>query len=490
MAEQIKYVSLSNLDYYDGKIKEFIDTKDNALKSNLEGQVTVVANALDSEITRAKAAEQDASAAAQAAQTDVDNLETLVGVLPEGATATTVIGYVQEKTANIASEGTVSAIDARLIQAEADIDAVEGRATNLETAVADRYTKAQIDGKVSTLESADSTLQGNINTLSQTVASNKSAIEGTVSTLEQKVDANESDIEGKMTALTARVAANETAVGTTLPNAIAAEQERAEGVESGLNERLEEVESFFKLAEGEQLDTALDTLKEIQNYVTSEGAAADQMVLDIAANAKAIEDMNAAYKAADSTLQGNINSLSAVVDTKASADDLNTLSGKVSTLETNAATHATKDELKGVSDALSAYETAHASDYTNTQIDNKITAATNAEVERADAAYAAKSLETTVSQHTGNTTMHTTADEKALWNAAIQSSDIVTGASNGTIKVKGVDVAVKGLGSAAYTASTAYDAAGSAAAVKDELNAKIDAFVECSESDINQLFQA
>lgn len=48
---------------------------------------------------------------------------------------------------------------------------------------------------------------------------------------------------------------------------------------------------------------------------------------------------------------------------------------------------------------------------------------------------------------------------------ALQKNDITTGTDNGTIAVKGTDVAVKGLGSAAYTDSTAYDAAGAADAV-------------------------
>ncbi|MBR3148312.1 MAG: hypothetical protein IKF41_03150 [Alphaproteobacteria bacterium] len=39
---------------------------------------------------------------------------------------------------------------------------------------------------------------------------------------------------------------------------------------------------------------------------------------------------------------------------------------------------------------------------------------------------------------------------------ALQKADITTGSANGTISVKGTDVSVKGLGSAAYTASTAY----------------------------------
>lgn len=42
---------------------------------------------------------------------------------------------------------------------------------------------------------------------------------------------------------------------------------------------------------------------------------------------------------------------------------------------------------------------------------------------------------------------------------------VTTGSANGTISVDGSDVAVKGLGSAAYTDSTAYDAAGSAAKI-------------------------
>ena len=43
-----------------------------------------------------------------------------------------------------------------------------------------------------------------------------------------------------------------------------------------------------------------------------------------------------------------------------------------------------------------------------------------------------------------------------LANSALQKADIATGSANGTISVEGSDVAVKGLGSAAYTNSNAY----------------------------------
>ena len=46
--------------------------------------------------------------------------------------------------------------------------------------------------------------------------------------------------------------------------------------------------------------------------------------------------------------------------------------------------------------------------------------------------------------------------KNATIDSALQQADITTGSANGTIAVKGTDVAVKGLGSAAYTESTAY----------------------------------
>ena len=54
-------------------------------------------------------------------------------------------------------------------------------------------------------------------------------------------------------------------------------------------------------------------------------------------------------------------------------------------------------------------------------------------------------------------------DSLDLADSAVQS--VAEGSTNGTVSVDGTDVAVHGLGSAAYTDSTAYDASGAAAAV-------------------------
>lgn len=55
----------------------------------------------------------------------------------------------------------------------------------------------------------------------------------------------------------------------------------------------------------------------------------------------------------------------------------------------------------------------------------------------------------------GNIVTHN-ASEFARVGDALVKADIATGSANGNISVKGTDVAVKGLGSAAFTASTAY----------------------------------
>ena len=82
-----------------------------------------------------------------------------------------------------------------------------------------------------------------------------------------------------------------------------------------------------------------------------------------------------------------------------------------------------------------------------------------AEVARADAAYA-------------------TAAEGALAKTAVQS--VIEGDGNGQIKVDGTNVNVHGLGSAAYTASTAYDAAGAASTALTNANSYTDQQIQAN----------
>lgn len=71
-----------------------------------------------------------------------------------------------------------------------------------------------------------------------------------------------------------------------------------------------------------------------------------------------------------------------------------------------------------------------------------------------------KALEDAKTYANGLAKNYATAAQGAKADTALQRSNITSGSTNGSISVGGSDVAVKGLGSAAYVATTAFDAAG------------------------------
>ncbi len=340
-----KYVSLEKLGLYDEKIKKVITDGDAAalksakdyadgLASNYDAAGSAAsaladakvyadnaANAKDAAIAAAKKAGDDAAAAASvadgkavAAQGEVDALEAYVGTFTHD-TAKTVVEYVNAKTDGIATSG--------------NLEALAGRVTTVE-------------GKVATIE-GDYLKASDKKELSDAIAlkADQTALDGVSAVANAAV--KQSDYDVKVKALEDEDAR--------IVGLVEAEAERAAGVESGLNDRLVEVESFFKLAEGEQLDTALDTLKEIQTYITSEGSAADQMVLDIAANTKAIEDMDTAYKAADTTINGRLDVLEAINHEAYIAADTtlkNELTGEINKKADQTALESAVQTLNGV----------------------------------------------------------------------------------------------------------------------------------------------
>ena len=128
----------------------------------------------------------------------------------------------------------------------------------------------------------------------------------------------------------------------------------------------------------------------------------------------------------------------------------------------------------------SATQIQLAIDSSTREISATVVAGSITSTELADAAVVtAKIADGNVTKAKLSTEVQATLDKA---DSALQKTDITTGTANGTISVKGEDVEVKGLGSAAYTDSGAYDAAGSAKAVQDDLtaykgtnNARVDA---------------
>lgn len=216
------------------------------------------------------------------ANTAAKAVDDKLGFTPDETNAT-LKAYVDKKTEGIATEGAMTALAGRVTAIENDYLKGEDK-TELSDAIALKADKTALDA-VSEVANA---------------AATKTALETEVN----RAKGEESRIEGLVTA----------------------ETNRATAAEEALDGRLDQVETFFQTAEGEQLDKALDTLVEIQTYIKSEGAAADEMVQNIANNAKAIEDMDKAYKAADTALQGAIDGVKGRMDT--AENKISALEGK------------------------------------------------------------------------------------------------------------------------------------------------------------------
>ena len=383
-----KYVSLEKLGLYDEKIKAKISADDAKVladaKSHAEGLATnydpagsaaTVQGKLDEEANRAKAKEEELAGSIATAQGEVDALEGVVagkadasdltalankvGTVPADQTVMDIIANIQEN----AYDDTALKTE---INGKLDLKADKTQvATDIENAV-----KAEKEAR----EAAVSGVQGAVDALSGTHATDKKALEDAIA-LKADITAlnavsdvanaavKQADYDVKVKALEdedARIA-----------GLVASETERAAGVEAGLDERLVEVETFFKTAEGQTIDEAMDTLVEIQKYITEDGAAADQMVKDIAANKKSIEDHMATdhdFAGADATLKAE---LEGKINAKADASVVEGIDGRLETAEGEIDTLqgqmtevqgavATKAEAQALTDAVVALEGADA----------------------------------------------------------------------------------------------------------------------------------
>ena len=103
-------------------LKKFLD------QSGVSTLWSKVAENIKAEQDRAKLAEEAALAAAQAAQNDVDALEALVGTLPAGTEAKTIIEYVNKKTDGIATDTALAELQGVVNEHEASLAVLEGAA--------------------------------------------------------------------------------------------------------------------------------------------------------------------------------------------------------------------------------------------------------------------------------------------------------------------------------------------------------------------------
>ena len=266
-------------------------------------------------------------------------------------------------------------------------------------------------------------------------------------------------------------------------SALEDEIERAKAAEKANADAIE------RLTNGVSQDE-IDGVNDLINYVKTHGPEVTGMKEDIADNAKAIADEAKRAGDEEARLAGLISDNAEAIEgllgesgSVAKAEDADKLGGTV------AADYLKKSEAPGYGDiltktsaatlyqpvgqyataaqgakadtavqpaALNDYYTKTAADAefmnsteTNSAIDAKITAL------NLGSTYEPIGAETRAKAYAdGLAGNYATAAQGAKADSAVQS--VVTGATNGTISVDGTEVAVAGLGSAAYTNSSAY----------------------------------
>lgn len=216
---------------------------------------------LAAEVTRADTAEKANAAAAKAAQDDVNALEALVGDAADTKDDATVYGAI-------------AAEKARAIAAEEAVD---------EKAEANKSAIATLNGN----DTVEGSVAKKIKDAITNVNSTTSGLDTRVGALETKVG-NAGDTAAADGSLYARVAQNVKDIDAIEADYLKAADKTA--LQNAINVEKGRLDAF--MADADVSAQAVDTLKEIQSYITKDGQAATEMVNRIGANETAIAAIN------------------------------------------------------------------------------------------------------------------------------------------------------------------------------------------------------
>lgn len=157
---------------------------------------------------------------------------------------------------------------------------------------------------------------------------------------------------------------------------------------------------------------------------------------------------------------------------------------RIGTSDVDLSNYFTKDQVTGAITTAKGEAATDAQTKADAAKDAAIAAAATDATTKANAAQAAaiteagkkadKALKDAKAYSDGLAKNYATAAQGAKADSALQAADVISGTANGTISVKGTDVAVKGLGSAAYQNSGAFDASGAAAGALTKAKAYAD----------------
>lgn len=418
------YVSKENLSYYDEKLKAYITNKDLAVLEQAQKAATDAANGKDTAIADAKKAGTDAQAtadaakaAAEQAQKEVDALEVLVGTLPEDATATDVVGYVNEKVSKITTDA--DSLKGRVEKNEGDI--AEIKADYLKAADKEEL-QTQITSNKTALDKLNGTGEGSVDKKINDAFNDfatKVSDDDVVNSYKELIDWAATH-GAEATEFAAGIKKNETAIAdleklvgklpegtdaTTvvelITKTVETEKERATAAEEGLAERILNLEGTVGTggSVSEKIETAkneaiaaanahtdAEVKKDRDRLTTAEGEI-DALQAELAAGGATKTAIETAQTTADAakeaaakaqgdvdtvkkTVEGNTTSIGNVEKRVSTAEDkVTALEGKMTAVETKAAANETN--IVGLTTRMAAVEeVAHTHvAMTNTEID-------------------------------------------------------------------------------------------------------------------------
>ena len=319
--------------YADGKDAETLaaakeDATSKANAAQAAAEATAAADATSKANAAEAAAKSYADGKAAEVQGNVDTLAGKVGTLPTTTDATTVVEYIDKKTANVADNGTVEALAGRVGTLETGLEAV---------------TKDYLKG-------ADKNeLQGNINTVSQAVTDEAARAVAKENEIAGALDAYKTTTDGRLDVAEADIdALQETVLGLTgamhFKGAVdAVPADGAEGYVSGdvvvvttthkeyvydgaaWHELGDEGSHITKTEVANTYETKVDAgtkLTEAKTYAEQQASAA-QAAAEATAAADATAKANAAQAAAEATAAADATSKAntALADAKKYADE-------------------------------------------------------------------------------------------------------------------------------------------------------------------------
>ena len=384
-------------------IKKFLD------QSGVSTLWTRVAEEINKEAARAKAAEEAAAAAAKAAQDDVDALEAYVGLIPADYTETNIVAFIQKRAQEVlaAAQGgsseTAASVKAALEAYVAENDPkVASNTANIATIMGDYLKQADKDELAGDIEA-------NANEIIRIDAALKAAVENegagldSIKELATWIEEPGEDAAGYAAAIQALEAlVGDTAVATQIANAIAAENLAQYAKTADIEGTLQKVDTQGTVTEA--INAAINALAigdyakaadltalaarvtalETAGYQTSAQVTASIEAAVAALKAEDLWDGKGAAAAAESAAKAYADSLAGNYDSKGAAAAAETAAKAYS--DANLATAKSYSDANLVTaKAYSDANLATAKSYTD-EAYNAIQSLTTAEIEAAIAA--------------------------------------------------------------------------------------------------------